>query len=115
MVFESFKKPNHGVSGLSFQLDVVLRNHGNLGHGGLNSTGLDRVQYLLEGSTSGDGLPMVAAVAKITAAVREDQRHQVVFLRCSLRHRDVTRFVKHPGNGAGSAQTPAVLAEGVAN
>ena len=31
LILQSFHKPNHGVGGLPFQLDVVLRNHGDAG------------------------------------------------------------------------------------
>src|SRR5213075_395982 len=105
---------NHGAGLRAFQLNVVLRNHGDFVHGGRDSGFLDGFEHRFVVVRVGRDLPVFAIIAEVFAAIFQDDVHQVIFLNGRFGNHDVALFVEHPGNSAGFSHVAAIIGKHVA-
>src|SRR5229473_2391510 len=101
VLFEGFDQAHH-LGGLrARQLDVVLRDHGDLRRGRRNSRLCQRFLHFLEGVGRRHDVPGGTIVFQIFGARFQHEVQQLVFGCGFLGNGNFTLAVEHPSDGAG--------------
>ena len=109
MFFEGFDQAHH-LGGLrTGELDIVLRDHGDLRGRGSNARLGQRFLHLLEGVRRRHDVPCGAVVFQIFGARFQDEVQQLVFAGRLLGNRNFTLAVEHPPDGTSFCHVAAVL------
>ena len=113
MILEHLHQLEHGLGVLPLELDIVLRNHRDLGGADRDLGAFERRFHALEALGGRKDLVVVAVLAHVLRAGAEDHLEQPLLVRGALLDDEVSLAMEHPGDRAVLPQVPAVLREDV--
>src|SRR3989449_2242717 len=115
VVFQRIDQLQHVLRVFLIELDVVLRDKGDLGQGALD-LGVDQgFLHLLEVVGGGDDLVGFLIRLHILGAGVQGEAHELVLVHLALLHDQQAFFVELPGDGAGLGEVTILFGEDVAD